>query len=87
MRAEATQSVMMATGYTFGLLCERCGARRSDGSRRWCAQCYEAMNGVEAATSPWWKEPDGVLARVRGDAAVVREIIRGLEPAGRGQSS
>jgi hypothetical protein len=33
------------------------------------------MNSVEAATSPWWTEPDGVLARVRGDAAVVREII------------
>jgi hypothetical protein len=33
------------------------------------------MGGIEAATSPWWKEPDGVLARVRGDAAVVREII------------
>ena len=30
-----------------------------------------------AATSPWWKEHDGVLVRVRGDAAVVREIIRG----------
>jgi hypothetical protein len=23
----------------------------------------EATSGVEAATSPWWKEPDGVLAR------------------------
>jgi len=33
------------------------------------------INSVKAATSPWWKEPDGVLARVRGDAAVVREII------------
>jgi hypothetical protein len=40
------------------------------------------MGGIEAATSPWWKEPDGVLARVRGDAAVVRKIILGLEPAG-----
>jgi hypothetical protein len=77
----------MPTGYARGLLCECCGARRSDGSRRLCAQCYEAMGGIEAATSPWWKEPDGVLARVRGDAAVVREIIRGLEPAGGGQSS
>jgi hypothetical protein len=57
-----------------GLLCE-CGARRSDGSRRWCAQCHEATSGVEAATSPWWRDADGVLARVRGDAAVVREII------------
>ena len=28
-----------------------------------------------AATSPWWKEHDGVLVRVRGDAAVVRKII------------
>jgi hypothetical protein len=28
-----------------------------------------------------------VFARVRGDAVVVREIIRGLEPAGDGQSS
>jgi hypothetical protein len=43
-----------------------------------------SSNSVEAATSPWWKEPDGVLARVRGDADVVREIIRGLEPAGGG---
>ena len=39
------------------------------------------MSSVEAATSPWWRDADGVLARVRGDAAVVREIIRGLEPA------
>ena len=73
MRAEATQSVMMATGYTFGLLCERCGARRSDGSLRWCLACQSS--GTETATSPWWKEPDGVLARVRGDAEVVREIV------------
>jgi mono/diheme cytochrome c family protein len=52
-----------------------------------CAQCHEATGGSKAATSPWWEEPDGVLARVRGDAAVVREIIRDLEPAGDGQSS
>jgi hypothetical protein len=39
------------------------------------------VNSVEAATSPWWQEPDGVLARVRGDAAVVQEIIRGRNPA------
>ena len=71
----------MATSYSLGLLCERCGASRSDGSRRLCAQCFEATGGVEAATSPWWEEPDGTLARVRGDAAVVREIIRGLGPA------
>jgi hypothetical protein len=36
-----------------------------------CAQCrtskVQEVNSVEAATSPWWKEPDGVLARVRGD--------------------
>jgi hypothetical protein len=38
------------------------------------------MSSVEAATSPWWRDADGVLARVRGDAAVVREIVRGLEP-------
>ena len=74
MRAEATQSVMMATGYTFGLLCERCGARRSDGSLRWCSACNSSST-VEAATSPWWKESDGVLVRVRGDADVVREIV------------
>ena len=66
-------------GYALGLLCE-CGARRSDNSRRLCAQCRYSkapweINSVEAATSPWWKEPDGVLARVRGDAAVVREIV------------
>jgi hypothetical protein len=70
------------SSYALSLLCE-CGARRSDGSRRWCAQCRYANatgepSGVEVATSPWWKEPDGVLARVRGDAAVVREIIRVL---------
>jgi hypothetical protein len=68
--------------YALGLRCE-CGASRSDGSRRLCAQCRysklpEATSGVQAATSPWWKEPDGVLVRVRGDAAVVREIVRGL---------
>jgi hypothetical protein len=74
MRSEATQSVMMSPGYTFGLVCERCGARRSDGSLRWCSACNSSCT-VEAATSPWWTEPDGVLARVRGDADVVREIV------------
>jgi hypothetical protein len=73
------------SSYSLGLRCE-CGARRSDGSRRWCAQCRYAnatgeSGGVEVATSPWWRDADGVLARVRGDATVVREIIRGLEPA------
>jgi hypothetical protein len=68
----------MSTGYARGLLCE-CGARRSDGSQHWCAECHRSkapgeIRSVEAAT-PWWKESDGVLARVRGDAAVVREII------------
>ena len=80
MRSEATQGAVMTTGYTLGLLCECCGAPRSDGSRRWCAQCRYANatsepSGIEAATSPWWRDADGVLARVRGDAAVVREII------------
>jgi hypothetical protein len=83
MSAEAAQGVVLG-GYARGLLCE-CGARRSV-LVLVCA-ALEAMGGIEAATSPWWKEPDGVLARVRGDAAVVREIIRGLEPAGGGQSS
>jgi hypothetical protein len=83
MRSEAAEGAM---SYTLGLRCA-CGAPRSDGSRRLCAQCHEATGGIEAATSPWWKEPDGVFARVRGDAVVVREIIRGLEPAGDGQSS
>jgi len=74
-----TRERKTSTSYALGLLCE-CGARRSDGSRRWCAECRYSkapweINSVEAATSPWWKEPDGVLARVRGDAAVVREII------------
>ena len=73
MRAEATEGAVMSPGYTFGLLCECCGARRSDGSLRWCLACQSS--GTETATSPWWQEPDGVLARVRGDAAVVREII------------
>src|SRR5215471_6074229 len=94
MRAEAAEGALMgrtrerktSTSYALGLLCE-CGTRRSDGSRRWCAECRYSkapweINSVEAATSPWWEEPDGVLARVRGDADVVREIIRGLEPPG-----
>jgi hypothetical protein len=85
MRAKAAEGAVSRTGerktstsYALGLLCE-CGARRY-GSRRLCAQCRYSkapweINSVEAATSPWWEEPDGVLARVRGDAAVVREII------------
>jgi hypothetical protein len=69
--------------YSLGLLCEACGASRSNDSRRWCAQCRYSkapweINSVEAATSPWWSESNGVLARVRGDADVVREIVRGL---------
>jgi len=49
----------------------------------------EAMSGVEAATSPSWQDADGVLARVRGDAAVVGEIIslRGLQERKRAASS
>ena len=80
MCAKAAEgAVTSSTGYARGLLCE-CGARRSDGSRRLCAQCRYSkelweINSIEAATSPWWKEPDGVLARVRGDADVVREIV------------
>ena len=74
MRSEATEGAVMSPGYTFGLLCERCGARRSDGSLRWCSACNSSST-VEAATSPWWKESDGVLVRVRGDADVVREIV------------
>ena len=67
------------SSYTLGLRCE-CGARRTDSSRRWCARCRYAnatgeLSGIEASTSPWWNEPDGVLARVRGDADVVREIV------------
>ena len=80
MRAKAAEGAVSRTGerktstsYALGLLCE-CGARRY-GSRRLCAQCYEATGGIEAATSPWWKESDGVLVRVRGDADVVREIV------------
>ena len=83
-RREETRVPKTNKNYALGLRCE-CGASRSDGSRRLCAQCRyskvpEATSGVQAATSPWWEEPDGVLARVRGDAAVVREIIslRGL---------
>ena len=86
MRAKAAEGAVSRTGerktstsYALGLLCE-CGARRSDNSRRLCAQCRYSkapweINSVEAATSPWWKEPDGVLARVRGDSDVVREIV------------
>jgi hypothetical protein len=77
MRSETAEGAVMS--YTLGLLCE-CGARRSDNSRRLCAQCRYSkapweINSVEAATSPWWEESDGVLARVRGDADVVREIV------------
>jgi len=82
MRAEAAEgAAMSSTGYARGLLCE-CGARRSDNSRRLCAQrrylkAPWEINSVEAATSPWWKEPDGVLARVRGDlVGEARRIIR-----------
>jgi hypothetical protein len=39
MRAEAAQGAM--SSYSLGLRCE-CGARRSDGSRRWCAECRYA---------------------------------------------
>ena len=74
MRSEATEGAVMSPGYTLGLRCEECGARRSDGSLRWCSACNSSCT-VEAATSPWWTEPDGVLARVRGDADVVREIV------------
>ena len=81
---EETRVPKTNKNYALGLRCE-CGASRSDGSRRLCAQCRyskvpEATSGVEAATSPWWRDADGVLARVRGDATVVREIIslRGL---------
>jgi hypothetical protein len=84
MRAEPSTSAQAAEGavmgYALGFRCEACGAPRSDDSRRLCAQCRYSkaareISGIEAATSPWWEEPDGVLARVRGDAAVVREII------------
>ena len=71
-----TRERKTSTDYALGLLCE-CGGRRSDGSCRWCAEWRYSKAPWE---SPWWEEPDGVLARVRGDAAVVREIIRGLEP-------
>jgi hypothetical protein len=76
--AEAAEGAVMSS-YSLGLLCE-CGARRTDDSRRWCARCRYTNatgepSGIEAATSPWGSEADGVLARVRGDAAVVREII------------
>jgi hypothetical protein len=82
VRAEAAP-IRMST-YKLGLMCECCSGRRSDGSRRWCAQCRYSNatgepNGIEVATSPWWRDSDGVLARVRGDATVVREIVRGLE--------
>ena len=37
-----------STSYALGLLCE-CGARRSDGSRRWCAEwpVFESAMGDE----------------------------------------
>jgi hypothetical protein len=77
--------------YTLGFRCEDCGGLRSDTSQRWCAGCrgsnsQGAINSVEAATSPWWRDADGTLARVRGDAAVVREIIRGQSTAAAGEA-
>jgi hypothetical protein len=81
----ATTTAAGAAIRPLGLRCEECWARRSDGSRRWCARRRYANatgepSAVKSATSPWWRDADGVLARVRGDAAVVREIIslRGL---------
>ena len=49
-----TRERKTSTSYALGLLCE-CGARRSDGSRRWCAECRHSnapweMSSVEAAT-------------------------------------
>jgi hypothetical protein len=41
-----------ARSLAFGLLAAALGSRGG----------FET-SGVEAATSPWWKEPDGVLAR------------------------
>jgi hypothetical protein len=83
MRSEAAEDAVMS--YARGFHCAACGAPRTDDSRRLCAECRYSkaaweINSIEAATSPWWREPDGVLARVRGDAAVVREIVslRGL---------
>jgi hypothetical protein len=69
MSAEAAQGVVMG-GYARGLFCE-CGARRSDkaGARR------ATRAASRPRPRPGGKSPDGVLARVRGDAAVVREII------------
>jgi hypothetical protein len=79
MRAETSEGAVMGS-YTLGLRCEDCGGPRSDTSLRWCARCRYANatgepNGIETTTSPWWTDADGALARVRGDAAVVREII------------
>ena len=62
MRSEAAKGAVMSPGYALGLLCECCGARRSDGSRRWCAECRDSkapgvMNSVEAPghrnSIPW----------------------------------
>jgi hypothetical protein len=70
----------MPTGYARGLLCE-CGAHRSDGSRRWCAECRYSkapweINSVEAARRRHGgKSPTACSRGCAGDAAVVREII------------
>ena len=69
----------------------RSGVGRRDGSQAWfglrmrrsplrwlaapvCA-VLRGMGGIEVATSPWWQDADGVLARVRGDAAVCARLF------------
>ena len=58
MRAEAAEgAAMSSTGYARGLLCE-CGARRSDNSRRLCAQ-------RRYLKAPWEIIRDGLFPGVR----------------------
>jgi len=45
-----------------------------------CAQCRYSkaareISSADTATSPWWKEPDGVLARVRGCRCRARDYF------------
>lgn len=53
------------------LHCERCGGRRSDGSKRFCGPCYKREKPEEdrrsvyafMVISPWKELPDGTRKR------------------------
>jgi hypothetical protein len=73
MRSETAEGAVMS--YTLGLLCE-CGARRSDNSRRLCAQCRYSkasweINSVEQSASaprPRGRRSSAALSLSKGPA-------------------